>query len=113
MPPDTVFTSTTSPLKRRKRFSICCPGIRHSFSLVQPTHEEVAILIRIFQRNKATAPTFVQRRLNVRTSCDQIFVKLIDVFNTDKKVTSASAAQHRLEVLCQRDSQRATAKSRH
>src|SRR5678815_3873494 len=108
-----VFTSTTSPLKRRKRFSRCCPGIRYSVSLVRPGHKKEAILVRILQRHKTTAPTFINRRQNIRSICDQLIVKLIDVFNTDEEVHAASSSQHRLEVLRERDSQIAATQPRH
>src|SRR4029079_15973205 len=108
-----VFTSTTSPLKRRKRFSRCCPGIRHSVSLIRPRPKKVAALVRILQRHKTTAPAFVNRRLHIRSIRDQLIVKVVDIFNTDKKVNSASSSQHRLEVLCKRDSQVAAAQPRH
>src|SRR5215813_8037035 len=105
MPPDSVFTSTISPLKRRKRFSRCCPGTSQSLSLTRPRHKEVAILVRIFQRNKTATPTFIHGRLNVCASRDQIFVKLIHIFNPDEEVNATSSAQHRLEMLRQSDRQ--------
>src|ERR1041384_6684182 len=108
-----VFTSTTSPLKRRKRFSRCCPGIRHSVSIIRPRHKKEAVLVRIFESHKTTAPAFVNRRQNIRSIRDQLIVKLIDIFNTDKKVNPASSSQHRLKILRKRDSQVAAAHSRH
>src|ERR1043166_9594315 len=108
-----VFTSTTSPLKRRKRFSRCCPGIRHSVSLIRPRHKKVAILVRIFERHKTATPTFVNGRLNIRSLFDQFIVKLIDIFNTDEEVDPAASSQHRLEMLRQRDSQVAATQPSH
>src|SRR5215217_7045725 len=113
IPPEMVFTPTTSPLKRRKRFSKCCPAIRHSVSLVRPGHKKEAILVRILQRHKTTAPAFVDRRQNIRSVCDQIIVKLIDVFNADEEVNAASPSQHRLQILRERDSQITPAHPRH
>src|ERR1043166_2970398 len=100
-----VFTSTTSPLKRRKRFSRCCPGIRHSVSLSRPRHKKIPILVRIFERHKTAAPTFVNRRLHIRSFCDQFIVKLIDIFNPEEEGAPAAASQHRLQILRERDSQ--------
>src|SRR5215218_5518355 len=108
-----VFTSTTSPLKRRKRFSRCCPAIRHSVSLVRPGYKKEAILVRIFKRHKTTAPAFINRRQNIRSVCDQIIVKLIDVFNADEEVNTASSSQHRLQILRERDSQITATHPRH
>src|SRR4029079_15661700 len=108
-----VFTSTTSPLKRRKRFSRCCPGIRHSVSLIRPRDKKIAILVRIFKRHKTTAPAFVNRRQDIRPIRDQLIVKLIDIFNTDEEVNATSSSQHRLKVLRKRDSQIAAAQPRH
>src|ERR1043165_6293866 len=103
-----VFTSTTSPLKRRKRFSRCCPGMRHS-----PRHKKIAILVRIFQRHKTSAPTFVDRRLHIHSVLDQRILKLIDVVNADEEVHAAAASQHSLEILRERDSQIAATQPRH
>src|SRR5262245_36226484 len=105
--------STFSPLKRRKRFSICCPGIRHSVSIIEPRNEEVAIFIRLLDCNKAAATSFIEWRSNIRASRDQILVKLIDIFNTDKKVNSTTTSQHRLKILRERNSQRAAAQFCH
>src|ERR1051325_7213979 len=107
-----VLTSTTSPLKRRKRFSRCCPGIRHSVSLIRPRHKKVAILVRIFKRHKTYTPTFVNGRLHIRAICDQLVLKLIDICNSDEEVYAAASAQHRLEILRERDAQVAAAQSR-
>src|ERR1041384_5672815 len=98
-----VFTSTTSPLKRRKRFSRCCPGIRHLVS--HPGHKKVPVLVRILQRHETSAPTFINRRQNVSAVSDQLIVKLIDIFNTDEEMDAASSPQHGLEMLREGDSQ--------
>jgi hypothetical protein len=60
---------------------------RHSSPRFFPRHKEVAIFIRIFERHKASAPAFFNWRRNVRSSPDQIIVKLIDIFNSAKKCT--------------------------
>src|SRR3982750_1261913 len=97
-------------------FSTYCirhKGFSHEKTQNSPRHKEVAILVRIFQRNKTTAPTFVNRRLHIRSSFDQLLMKPIHVFNTHEEVNSASPAQHRLQMLGQCDSQFAGAKLRH
>src|SRR5690348_15605865 len=76
---------------------------------IGPRHKEEAVLVRIFQSNKASAPTFIDGRPHVSASFDQLLVKLIHVLDTEEKVYAAAAAQHRLEMLGQRDSQFAAA----
>src|SRR5215467_15903082 len=113
IPPEMVFTSTTSPLKRRKRFSRCCTGIRHSVSLIRPRHKKVAILVRIFERQKTAAPTLINGRLHICSIFDQLIVKPIHIFNTDEEVNAAPSSQHRLQILRERDSQVATTQPSH
>src|SRR5215213_4003877 len=60
----------------------------HSSPRFFPRHKEVAILVRILKRHKASAPAFVHRRQNVRAARDQIIVKLIDIRNPDEEVYS-------------------------
>src|ERR1044071_6520805 len=86
---------------------MCCP------LMATPRHKKEAILVRIFQGHESSAPAFIDGRLHVCSSGNQIFIKLTDVFDTDEEVNAPSATQHRLEVLRQCDSQITRAQSRH
>src|SRR5215813_14259167 len=94
---------TTSPLKRRKRFSVCCPAII-LFLLqffVRPADKEESILIWILQRYKATSPTFIHGRLEFWILLSHLLVERINIIDAEKEMYASSPAQHRLQLLDQ------------
>src|SRR5688500_10559246 len=95
---------------RLPRFCRSCQWF--AFFRPGPGHKEEAVLVRIFQSDETPAPTLIDWRLNIGSLLRKLIVKAIDILNADEEGNTASAPQHRFEVLGQRDFQCAAAKSR-
>src|SRR5688500_262246 len=59
--------------------SITQRPLRTERPLGLPCHKKEPVLVGIFDRNESSAPTFVDRRLNVSASIDEFLVVLIDI----------------------------------
>src|SRR5689334_11880281 len=81
--------------------------------LATPGYKEESILVGIFESDKTSTPTFINRRQNIRTSFDELIVVFINIRHADEEMHATPASQHRLQMLGQRDPQPTSTKLSH
>src|SRR5262245_8378891 len=102
---------TACPLYLISKFSTCWWPMSNlqlvSKSLSFPSHKKVPVAIGILQADETAAPPFIARLSHTDAFRSQALIELINVRHAEDEMHTASAFQHRLELLHQTNSQRA------
>src|SRR5438045_7421063 len=85
-----------------RQADVCVLAVARQVRAVRvPRDEEESVLVRVYEREEATAPARVLRRLHVEPARAQELVALVHILDGEEEVYAAPAAHHRVQRLPQ------------
>src|SRR2546423_1706968 len=105
------FVGTLASIRQA---DVCVLAVARQVRAVRvPRDEEEAVLVRVYEREEATAPARVLRRLHVEPARAQELVELVHVLDREEEVYAAPPAHHRVRLLRQHQTEAARAQRHH